>query len=88
MRELMMNETNNVAGGTGAFDASRNTCRNNNLPANTRVTITVSGGGSVGSGSTFTSNGITTTYETTCGELLAPADFSGVSGGSSSSAAH
>lgn len=69
MRELTVTEMANVSGGTDAVQAAANLCRNNNLPADTKVTITVSAGGSLGAGSTNTTNQTTVTIETTCGEL-------------------
>lgn len=67
MRELTVNELDFVSGGTDAVEAARNMCRN--LPDNTKVTITVNVGGSVGMGSTNTTNSTTVSVETTCGAL-------------------
>lgn len=69
MREITANEVENVCGGTNAVEAAKNVCTSNNLPANTKVTITITVGGSVGMGSTNTTTGTTVTVETTCGEL-------------------
>ena len=69
MRELTANEVHNVSGGTTAAQAAANVCRANNLPADTKVTITITTGGSLGMGSTSASAQTTVTIETTCGDL-------------------
>ena len=69
MRELTTFESNQVNGGTDAIQAARNMCTRGNLPADTKVTITVQVGSSLGAGSTNTNNATTVTVETTCGAL-------------------
>jgi hypothetical protein len=70
MRELMMNDVNSVAGGTDAAQAATNVCRNNNLPASTPVTITMTVGGNLSAFGSGTATSTTITIETTCGDLV------------------
>lgn len=70
MRELMMNDVNSVSGGTDAAQAATNVCRNNNLPASTPVTITITASGTLGVLGSSAENSTTITIETTCGDLV------------------
>lgn len=79
MRELTIGEVSLVAGGTDSVSAARNICRNNNLPANTAVTITMGTSANLGAGGSGTGVSQSVTIETTCGALTGAADFSGVS---------
>jgi len=79
MRELMIGEMSLVAGGTDSVSAARNVCSNNNLPANTAVTITMGTSANLGAGGSGTGVSQSVTIETTCGALTGAADFSGVS---------
>lgn len=76
MRELTVMEMDMVAAADGdggsasaAVDSARNVCQNNGLPDSTKVTISWEVGGSIGIGTTNTSNATTIEVETTCGEL-------------------
>lgn len=69
MRELSKNEIINVSGGADAVQAAANMCRTNNLAPSTKVTISITVGGSIGAGSTNTTNQTVVTIETTCGAL-------------------
>lgn len=79
MRKLTSDEISLVAGGTGSVEAARNVCRDNNLPANTSVTITMGTSANLGAGGSGTGVSQSVTIETTCGDLTGAADFSGVS---------
>lgn len=72
MRSLATVEMNNVSGGDGAIEAAKNICTSNNLPADTKVTITTTVGSSAGLNSTHVNATTTTSIETTCGALTAP----------------
>lgn len=69
MRALNVVEMKKVSGGTDAVQAARNVCTSNNLPADTKVIITITAGTEAGAIGISTSTDTTITIETTCGEI-------------------
>lgn len=72
MRTIIDSELLSISGGTDAVQAAKNVCTQNNLPADTKITITISSGTEAGAIGVSVDTDTTIEIETTCGNLVKP----------------
>jgi hypothetical protein len=72
MRLVSELELVKVSGGTDAVQAAKNVCTQNKLPADTKITITITSGTDIGALGIGTDTETTIEIETTCGDLTKP----------------